>query len=220
MKNPTNIPSYVFYGTIDYERSECDGSCSRNNDYCRCTTITVNGLRDKIDLAAAISDLGETDLEKALLFMYGKCHMTIDDINYKIDRGYYGEELDIDTFSDIGLKYIKEYSELSDIEKLESCLNAENRFKRDIVRNVESIKFDKIDRKLIIDATPGLLSKENLNKYINYFNKTEESLPVVCVLKKQGAADNPSYKIIDGRHRFKAFTDKFPKKLIPAIVIE
>lgn len=219
MKDPTkNIPSYVFYGIINYERSECDGSCKRDNDYCRCTKITITGLNDKIDLAVALSDLGENDLEKALLFMYGKCHITIDDIDYRIDSGYYGEELETNTFSNTGLKYIKEYSELSDIEKLESCLNAENgRFKTNLLKNVTSIKFEKIDRNLIHNNTPKTLNDKKLLEYEQHFIHNE-SLPVICIVKKE--KDSSSYRLIDGRHRFKVFTDKFPKKLIPAIVIE
>lgn len=219
MKNINSLSSYALYSFVRYTSHTEDCQCYP--DYCRCSIITIEGIDKNIHSCVAISELGETDLEKALLFMYAKDLLTIEDIDAKAVGGYYGEELEVNGFSQTGLEDLYTFNNFTDIEKLTACLNAENikrKFKTKVIEDITSIKFDKIDRKLIDPLTNNNLCSKSLDLYNHYYlYNNRRDLPVICVLRKTG---NDSYRIIDGRHRFTVFTDKFPKKLIPAIVVE
>lgn len=213
MKN-YKIDSYSLRSLLNYESNNYDCEC---DSICRCSVIDVIGISPSIDSFVVISELGETPLDKALFFMYAKSLITIDDIEFDIVNGYYGQELEVSGFSKLGKYELEYFDKLSSLDKLESCLNAENgKFKTTILKNIKQISFDKVDRKYIDTPINNKLHKDTLDEYKSFFQYSREDLPVICVLKK--IADR--YQIIDGRHRFSVFTDKFPKKLIPAIVVE
>lgn len=219
MKNINSLSSYVLHQFIKY--SSNNENCQCYPDYCRCSTIDIEGIDKDISGCVSISELGETDLEKALLFMYAKDLLTLEDIEANAVSGYYGQELEVSGFSNTGLEDLYTFNNFTDIEKLTACLNAENikrKFKTKVLEDFTSIKFDKIHRKLISPLANNNLCSKSLNLYSDYYlYNNHKDLPVICVLRKTG---NDSYRIIDGRHRFAIFTDKFPKKLIPAIVVE
>jgi hypothetical protein len=215
MKDPKTLPNYYLHSFIEYHSNSEDCQCG---DYCRCGVIEIDGFSNSAYDCSKIAELGETDLEKALLFLYAKSILRLEDINYRAVGGYYGQELECDGFTDSGLEALKTFSLFTDLQKLEAVLDAENgRFKlaSSILKDITSIKFDKIDRNLIHNNTPKALNDKKLKEYKQHFVDSK-SLPVICLVKKE----KDSYRLIDGRHRFTAFTEKFPKKLIPAIVIE
>jgi hypothetical protein len=210
-----NLQYYFDYNfDTDYHCNEYGNDCE-SEGICRCSTIEnfkinsmnfndiINQLFNHISSYESIDDIDKYCICR-LLVKHGGCN--IDNYDYSISGGYYGEEVDYISFNNKS-KFIQELEffirmKFSNIEKIHYVLTEEYKYVLDSLKqytDVERLSVSPSD--IIIGKEDHYIKIANDEKLISLYEKHE--LPI-CLTTK--VVDK--YKIVDGYHRFYANNKK------------
>lgn len=225
----TNLKYDLSYETMDYYSCQYGSSCC-DNDFCRCREITgydfsnafYNAQNFIINYSPS-SLFEELYLEIMWLKNQKKGDLLNDWFEGHSDRGYYGEETYSVTPTNIFLKVFKNFINLPIQKKFEEALKSEYGFILPALSNPVSFSFEKVKFKDIVADKKVQLNTSNHFSYnfcVSQYNKNmynkEKFINHLFLFPMCIKEDTGKYRIVDGHHRYKAFSssNSFNRKSI------